>query len=87
MNDCAVETESPVKTFGAFTAVDDVTLRVAKGEIFGFLGPDGAGKTTTLRLMCGLMDPTEGSVLVAGYDVVHGAQAVKDRIGIRNKMC
>jgi len=54
---------------------------VARGEIFGLVGPDGAGKTTTLRLLCGLLDPTEGEASVAGHDVVREADAVKDRIG------
>ena len=51
------------------TAVDHLNLEIAEGEIFGLVGPDGAGKTTTMRLLCGLMDPTEGSVVVAGHDV------------------
>ena len=55
--------------------------RWRQGEIFGLVGPDGAGKTTTLRLLCGLMDPTEGSARVAGHDVARESQAVKDQIG------
>ena len=54
---------------------------MAPGEIFGLVGPDGAGKTTTLRMLCGLMDPTEGSARVAGHDVARESQAVKDQIG------
>jgi len=54
---------------------------VAAGEIFGLVGPDGAGKTTTLRMLCGLMDPSEGSALVAGHDAARESQAVKDQIG------
>ena len=54
---------------------------MAKGEIFGLVGPDGAGKTTTLRMLCGLMDPTEGQIRVAGHDVTRELRAVKDRIG------
>ena len=54
---------------------------MAEGEIFGLVGPDGAGKTTTLRMLCGLMDPTEGSARVAGHDVARESQAVKDQIG------
>ncbi len=63
------------------TAVDHLNLSIAPGEIFGLVGPDGAGKTTTLRMLAGLLTPTEGSALVAGCDVNTEAQAVKDQIG------
>jgi ABC-2 type transport system ATP-binding protein len=76
-----IETRGLTRRFGALTAVDHLDLSVAPGEIFGLVGPDGAGKTTTLRMLCGLMDPTEGSARVAGHDVVHDSQAVKDQIG------
>ncbi len=69
------------RRFGDLVALDRLNLEVARGEIFGLVGPDGAGKTTTLRLMCGLLDPTEGSVEVAGYDVARNPDAVKDRMG------
>lgn len=69
------------KRFGGLTAVDRLTLEVPKGEVFGLVGPDGAGKTTTLRMLCGLVDPTEGEAKVAGYDVVKETDQVKDRIG------
>ena len=55
--------------------------RIERGEIFGLVGPDGAGKTTTLRLLCGLLDPTEGGAWVAGHDVQRDLDAIKDRIG------
>ena len=61
--------------------MDHLDLTVAAGEIFGLVGPDGAGKTTTLRMLCGLMDPSEGSALVAGHDTARESQAVKDQIG------
>lgn len=61
--------------------MDRLNLEVAPGEIFGLVGPDGAGKTTTLRMLCGLMDPSEGSARVAGHDVRSESQAVKDQIG------
>jgi ABC-2 type transport system ATP-binding protein len=67
--------------FGALTAVDRVDLEVTRGEVFGLVGPDGAGKTTTLRVLCGLLDATEGTVQVAGRDVAREPDAVKDRIG------
>src|SRR5215831_4371855 len=76
-----IETHGLTRRFRDLTAVDHLDLTVAEGEIFGLVGPDGAGKSTTLRLLCGLMNPTEGSARVAGYDVVREPQAVKDQIG------
>lgn len=69
------------RRFGALTAVDRLNLEISRGEIVGLVGPDGAGKTTTLRMLCGLMDPTEGEAIVAGHDVRKESQLVKDRIG------
>jgi ABC-2 type transport system ATP-binding protein len=66
---------------GALTAVDHVNLDIAEGEIFALVGPDGAGKTTTMRLLTGLMNPTEGRAIVAGQDVSKNIDAVKDQIG------
>jgi ABC-2 type transport system ATP-binding protein len=76
-----IETHGLTRRFGESVAVDHLDLSIAAGEIFGLVGPDGAGKTTTLRMLCGLIDPSEGSALVAGYDVALEPQAVKDRIG------
>src|SRR5438105_3797002 len=76
-----IEMRDLTRRFGTLTAVDRLTLEVAKGAIFGLVGPDGAGKTTTLRMLCGLMDPSEGSARVAGHDAARESQAVKDRIG------
>jgi ABC-2 type transport system ATP-binding protein len=76
-----IETRDLSRRFGTLTAVDHLNLTVYKGEIFGLVGPDGAGKTTTLRMLCGLMDPTAGSARVAGHDVAHDSRAVKDQIG------
>ena len=76
-----IQTKDLTRRFGDLAAVDHLNLTVEAGEIFGLVGPDGAGKTTTLRLLCGLMDPTEGGAMVAGYDVTRDPQAVKDRIG------
>ena len=76
-----IETRDLTRRFDALVAVDRLNLTVERGEIFGLVGPDGAGKTTTLRMLCGLMDPSEGSASVAGHDVQRDAQAVKDRIG------
>ena len=76
-----IEARGLTKRFGELTAVDHLDLSVGKGEIFGLVGPDGAGKTTTLRMLCGLMDPSEGGASVAGHDVARESQAVKDQIG------
>ena len=76
-----IETRDLTRRFGELTAVDRLNLAVAGGEIFGLVGPDGAGKTTTLRMLCGLMDPTGGSARVAGHDVAREPRAVKDQIG------
>jgi ABC-2 type transport system ATP-binding protein len=81
MPDAIIRTENLTRRFGALTAVDRLNITVAPGEVFGLLGPDGAGKTTTLRMMCGLMDPTEGTVQVSGFDVTKHGDEVRDRIG------
>ena len=80
-NSAIIETRDLTRRFGALVAVDHLNLTVARGEIFGLVGPDGAGKTTTLRMLCGLMDPSEGSARVAGYDVARESRAVKEQIG------
>ena len=69
------------KRFGSFTAVDHITLQVRRGEIFGFLGANGAGKTTAMRMLCGLSFPTSGSGTVAGYDILRQAEEIKRHIG------
>jgi len=76
-----IGTHGLTRRFGGLTAVDHLDLTVNAGEIFGLVGPDGAGKTTTLRMLCGLVNPSEGSATVAGHDVVREPQAVKDQIG------
>jgi ABC-2 type transport system ATP-binding protein len=79
--DLMVRTENLTRRFGRLTAVDNLALEVSRGEIFGLVGPDGAGKTTTLRLLCGLMDPTEGRVYVAGRAIPKELESIKDQIG------
>ncbi|MCR4413902.1 MAG: ABC transporter ATP-binding protein [Thermoguttaceae bacterium] len=77
----AIRTEQLTKTFGDLVAVDRLTLQVAQGEIFGLVGPDGAGKTTAMRLLTAIMEPTSGDAWVAGYHVVRDAEAIKEHIG------
>ncbi len=69
------------KRFGALMAVDGVSLKVRKGEVFGFLGPNGSGKTTTIRLICGLLVPNAGAGRVLGQDVLSGSSGIKRRVG------
>ncbi len=77
----AVTVRDLTRRFGAFLAVDHVSFDVEQGEIFGFLGSNGAGKSTTIRMLCGLLSPTSGSAVVGGIDVVRDPEAVKRRIG------
>jgi ABC-2 type transport system ATP-binding protein len=76
-----IEANELTKTFGDLTAVDHITFSVAEGEIFGLVGPDGAGKTTTMRLLTSIMEPTSGDASVAGLNVVRQAEAIKEHIG------
>lgn len=77
----AIEVNGLTKKFGSFTAVDDITFNVKKGEIFGFLGANGAGKTTAMKMLCGLLKPTSGSGIVAGFDISACPEDVKKNIG------
>jgi ABC-2 type transport system ATP-binding protein len=77
----AIKVERLTKRFGDFTAVDAISFEVAAGEIFGFLGANGAGKTTAMRMLCGLSRPTSGRATVAGFDVATQAEQVKRHIG------
>jgi len=76
-----VETRDLTRRFGPITAVRDLTLQIAGGEVFGLLGPNGSGKTTTIRMLCGLIAPSTGTATVAGIDVVASPDRVKERIG------
>lgn len=76
-----IVTENLTKRFGPFTAVDSISFEVKKGEIFGFLGANGAGKTTAMRMLCGLSIPTDGHGTVAGYDIFKEPELVKKSIG------
>jgi ABC-2 type transport system ATP-binding protein len=77
----AIEVSALRKEFGDLVAVAGLDLTVRRGEVFGLLGPNGSGKTTTIRMLCGLIAPTSGTARVAGWDVVESADAVKLRIG------
>ena len=79
--DHAIVVRDLVKRFGAFAAVDGVTLTVDRGEVFGFLGPNGCGKSTTIRMICGLLGPTSGVVQVDGLDVRTHAEQIRARVG------
>lgn len=79
--DKAISVAGLTKRFGSFTAVDHITFDVGRGEIFGFLGANGAGKTTAMRMLCGLSVPTSGTGRVAGYDIISQPEGVKRHIG------
>ena len=81
MKDTVIYTENLTKRFGSFTAVDRISFEVTKGEIFGFLGANGAGKTTAMRMLCGLSRPTSGKGSVAGFDISEQPEQVKKHIG------
>jgi ABC-2 type transport system ATP-binding protein len=81
MSDIVVETHDLSRKFGKFIAVDRLNIAVKRGEIFGFLGANGAGKTTAIRMLCGLLVPTSGSGIVAGFDIVKQTEKIKSRIG------
>ena len=80
-NDKVITAHNLTKKFGDFTAVDNISFEVSRGEIFGFLGANGAGKTTAIRMLCGLILPTSGSATVAGYDVYKQTELIKQNIG------
>jgi ABC-2 type transport system ATP-binding protein len=77
----AIEVRHLSRRFGSFVAVDDLSFDVRQGEIFGFLGSNGAGKSTTIRMLCGLLQPSSGSATVGGVDVTRDPEGVKQRIG------
>ncbi len=81
MSDLAIQAKDLTRTFGSFTAVDRITFDVRAGEVFGFLGANGAGKTTAIRMLTGLLAPSGGNATVAGYDVARESESVKRSIG------
>src|SRR6266702_1641558 len=76
-----IECEGLTKRFGALTAVDHVSLSVGKGSIFGFLGPNGSGKSTVIRMLCGILEPTEGTARIGGHDIIREGEPIKGMIG------
>jgi ABC-2 type transport system ATP-binding protein len=80
-SDIVIKTSNLTKSFGDFIAVNAITFEVKKGEIFGFLGANGAGKTTAMRILCGLLLPTSGEANVAGFDVYKQSESIKKNIG------
>ncbi|MCD7898334.1 MAG: ABC transporter ATP-binding protein [Bacteroides sp.] len=81
MNEVVISANNLTKKFGNFTAVDSISFEVGKGEIFGFLGANGAGKTTAMRMLCGLSHPTSGDGQVAGFDINKQQEKIKESIG------
>lgn len=79
--DVAVSASKLSRNFGAFRAVDEISFEVKKGEIFGFLGANGAGKTTAIKMLCGLLRPTSGDATVAGFSIRTGTAMIKKNIG------
>jgi ABC-2 type transport system ATP-binding protein len=81
MRPAAVETRDLTRRFATLTAVSHLNLRIEEGEVFGLLGPNGSGKTTTIRMLCGLLGPSEGTAVVAGIDVRVAPEQIRQRIG------
>ena len=81
MSEVAIEVEGLTKSFGAKKVVDDLTMRVERGQIYGFLGPNGSGKTTTIRMLCGLLTPDAGRGTCLGYDILTQQDEIKQRVG------
>src|SRR5437762_881753 len=81
MSDAMIECEGLTKRFGNFTAVDHVSFSVSRGSIFGFLGPNGSGKSTVIRMLCGILEPTEGTARIGGHDIARESEATKEMIG------
>jgi ABC-2 type transport system ATP-binding protein len=79
--EAAIEVSGLTKAFAGRKVVDDFAIRVARGQIYGFLGPNGSGKTTTIRMLCGLLRPDAGQGHCLGYDILSEAQSIKREVG------
>ena len=80
-DDIVLEVTGLTKTFGTFTAVNNIDIRLPAGEIFGFLGPNGAGKTTTIKMLAGLLQPDHGHIKITGHDMSRQSRLCKNRTG------
>jgi len=81
MSEAMIECEGLTKRFGTFTAVDHISFSVEKGSIFGFLGPNGSGKSTAIRMLCGILEPSDGTAKIGGHDIVRETEPIKEMIG------
>jgi ABC-type multidrug transport system ATPase subunit len=81
MTDAMIECDGLTKRFGTFTAVDHVSFSVGKGSIFGFLGPNGSGKSTVIRMLCGILEPSDGTARIGGRDIIKEGDEIKEMIG------
>src|SRR5437870_12975415 len=81
MSEPMIEVDRLTKRFGTFTAVDHVSFSVAKGSIFGFLGPNGSGKSTVIRMLCGILEPSDGTARIGGHDIIREGEPIKEMIG------
>src|SRR5437016_10859623 len=81
MSEAMIQCEGLTKRFGTLTAVDHVSFSVGKGSIFGFLGPNGSGKSTVIRMLCGILEPSEGTARIGGHDIVGEMEPIKEMIG------
>jgi len=81
MSEPMIECDGLTKRFGTFTAVDHVSFSVGKGSIFGFLGPNGSGKSTVIRMLCGILEPSEGTARIGGHDIIKEGEQIKEMIG------
>ena len=77
----SIQTTNLTKTFGSLKAVNQLNLEVRAGEIFGLVGPDASGKTTTIRMLCGILPPDEGEARVAGCDILKERESLKEKVG------
>jgi len=85
MNDVIIKVEKLTKKFGDFTACNEISFSVNRGEIFGFLGANGAGKTTAIKMLCGLSLPTSGEAEIAGFDIYNETQKIKLNISMNQR--
>ena len=77
MTNSAIDIQNLSKSFDEIKAVHNISLNIQRGEMFGIVGPDGAGKTTTIRMLCGILAPTSGTAIVLGHDIIHQPDDVK----------